>query len=77
MRRKSHRAPQGKHVAWASQGGDPCPGVHRQSCDSVSDNIALTGLHAHPEFHAEFTGSGRWTGWTKVHLATLRSDPSV
>lgn len=26
------------------------------------DNIALTGLHAHPEFHAEVTGSGRWTG---------------
>lgn len=41
------------------------------------DNIALTGLHFPPEFHAEVTGSGPWTGWTKVHLATLRSDPSV
>jgi hypothetical protein len=46
----------------ASQDGDPGPGVHRQFCNSVSDNIALTGLHAHPEFHAEVTGSGRWTG---------------
>jgi hypothetical protein len=42
-------------LARASQGGHPSPDVHSHSCNRVSDELALAGVHTYSELDAELT----------------------